>query len=155
MSFFQRKPILPTTLIITVALSKPWWKTTEQNGGSIKQSHLYTLDSFKCQELGVCARNYNLNILQRIFFLLFIRESKIALHLLRRLVSSLQWAVHLIRWKQTNEMGYLPNEKMPNTFMAVTHDLYGVKGDAHEKEKQPWVRRIIPGTVMNIYQEYR
>ena len=59
----------------------------------------------------------------------------------------LTWAVHIIRWKQTNEIGYLPNERMPNTFMAVTHDLYGVRGDAHEIEKQPWVKRIIPGTL--------
>ena len=58
----------------------------------------------------------------------------------------LAWAVHLIRWKQTNEIGYLPNKRMPHTFMAVTHDLYGIKGDAHEREKQPWIKRIIPGT---------
>lgn len=63
-----------------------------------------------------------------------------------RFIPKLQeWAVHITRWKQTNEIGYLPNEMMPYTFMAVTHDIYGVNGNCHEFEKQPWARRLIPG----------
>ena len=32
-----------------------------------------------------------------------------------------------IRWHQTADMGYAPNIKMPNTFMAVTIDLLDTK----------------------------
>lgn len=28
-----------------------------------------------------------------------------------------------IRWHQTADVGYLPNEKMPNTFLSVAYDL--------------------------------
>ena len=42
----------------------------------------------------------------------------------------------VVRWLQTSQRGFLPNELMPNTFLAVTHDFYGVKADMHEHEKQ-------------------
>ena len=50
-----------------------------------------------------------------------------------------------MRWKQTNELGFLPNARTPDSYLGVTLDLFGKVGDPHEKAKQPVARRMIPG----------
>lgn len=57
----------------------------------------------------------------------------------------MKWAAHLIRWKQTAEVGYLPNDKLPDTFMGYTLDLFGKRGDIHETGKQHVAKRMLPG----------
>ena len=42
----------------------------------------------------------------------------------------------VVRWLQTGRRGYLPNDLMPNTFLAVTHDFFGKRAELHEAEKQ-------------------
>ena len=59
------------------------------------------------------------------------------------------WTV--IRWHQTADFGYVPNEKMPNTFMGVAPDTYSIKlndfsGGIHPMDKQtPSLRLAIAG----------
>lgn len=59
------------------------------------------------------------------------------------------WTV--IRWHQTADVGFVPNEKMPNTFMGVAPDTYGPKinefsGGIHPMDKQtPSLRLAIAG----------
>ena len=71
-----------------------------------------------------------------------------------RLTGSLHWAEHIVRWKQTAEVGYLPNEKMPNTFLGVTIDIFGRRGDPHEKAKQHVAKRLIPG-IYKVFISYQ
>ena len=59
------------------------------------------------------------------------------------------WTV--IRWHQTADIGYVPNGKMPNTFMAVAPDTYDrienkLRGGIHPRNKQtPSLRLAIAG----------
>ena len=66
-----------------------------------------------------------------------------------------------IRWHQTADYGYAPNEKMPNTFMAVAMDLpdnASPYGSIHPRDKQDVAARLVRGALkfvygMNISQE--
>ena len=53
----------------------------------------------------------------------------------------------MIRWHQTADVGYVPNKKMPNTFMSVALDTYDVeldhwKGGLHPMNKQTVAHRL-------------
>ena len=60
----------------------------------------------------------------------------------------------MIRWHQTADVGFVPNEKMPKTFMAVALDTYDEEiahgqGGLHPMNKQkPAERLAIAG--MNV-----
>ena len=46
-----------------------------------------------------------------------------------------------VRWLQSAQKGFLPNNLMPNTFLAVTIDFHGIKADTHEAQKQRVAKR--------------
>ena len=46
----------------------------------------------------------------------------------------------MIRWHQTADFGFVPNEKMPNTFMAVSMDTYDKKLDKNRGTFIKWVQ---------------
>jgi len=55
-----------------------------------------------------------------------------------------------MRWHQTADFGYVPNLKMPNTFMAVTMDLGDPKspyGSEHPRDKQDVAERLAQGAL--------
>ncbi|XP_020667217.3 sialate O-acetylesterase [Pogona vitticeps] len=61
-----------------------------------------------------------------------------------------------IRWHQTADYGYVPNEKMPNTFMAVTIDLgdhNSPYGSIHPRDKQTVAYRLHLGALAVAYGE--
>ena len=43
----------------------------------------------------------------------------------------------MIRWHQTANVGYVPNRKMPNTFMTVSMDTYDEKLNKHSGQLHP------------------
>jgi len=43
----------------------------------------------------------------------------------------------MIRWHQTANVGYVPNKKMPNTFMTVSMDTYDEKLNKHSGQLHP------------------
>ncbi|XP_073440971.1 sialate O-acetylesterase isoform X1 [Dendrobates tinctorius] len=54
----------------------------------------------------------------------------------------------VIRWHQTADYGYVPNPRMPNTFMAVAMDLGDEKspyGSVHPRDKLTVARRLYLG----------
>uniref|UniRef100_H2ZQA6 Sialate O-acetylesterase domain-containing protein n=1 Tax=Ciona savignyi TaxID=51511 RepID=H2ZQA6_CIOSA len=58
----------------------------------------------------------------------------------------------VIRWRQTANYGYVPNDKMPNTFMAVAMDLTDSEsptGGIHPRDKQTVAERLLLGS-MNV-----
>uniref|UniRef100_A0A5F9CAI5 Sialate O-acetylesterase n=1 Tax=Oryctolagus cuniculus TaxID=9986 RepID=A0A5F9CAI5_RABIT len=61
-----------------------------------------------------------------------------------------------IRWHQTADFGYVPNVKMPNTFMAVTMDLGDRDspfGSVHPRDKQTVAYRLHLGARAVVYGE--
>ncbi|XP_066495510.1 sialate O-acetylesterase [Tiliqua scincoides] len=61
-----------------------------------------------------------------------------------------------IRWHQTADFGYVPNRKMPNTFMAVAIDLGDDKsptGSIHPRDKQSVAYRLHLGARAVAYGE--
>ena len=67
----------------------------------------------------------------------------------------------VIRWHQTADVGYVPNDKMPNTFMAVAMDtwqeqLNELQGGVHPMNKQtPSLRLAYAGINMAYgYHKY-
>lgn len=61
-----------------------------------------------------------------------------------------------IRWHQTADFGYVPNIKMPNTFMAVTMDLGDREspfGSIHPRDKQTVAYRLLLGALAVAYGE--
>uniref|UniRef100_A0A8D0G657 Sialic acid acetylesterase n=1 Tax=Sphenodon punctatus TaxID=8508 RepID=A0A8D0G657_SPHPU len=61
-----------------------------------------------------------------------------------------------IRWHQTADYGYVPNKKMPNTFMAVAVDLcdeHSPYGSIHPRDKQSVAYRLHLGARAVAYGE--
>ncbi|XP_008584623.1 PREDICTED: sialate O-acetylesterase isoform X1 [Galeopterus variegatus] len=61
-----------------------------------------------------------------------------------------------IRWHQTADFGYVPNQKMPNTFMAVAMDLCDRDspfGSIHPRDKQTVAYRLHLGARAVAYGE--
>ncbi|XP_076822107.1 sialate O-acetylesterase-like [Clavelina lepadiformis] len=61
----------------------------------------------------------------------------------------------VIRWHQTADYGYVPNPKMPNTFMAVAMDLPDSDspyGAIHPRDKQDVARRLSYGGLNIAYK---
>ncbi|XP_053125723.1 sialate O-acetylesterase isoform X2 [Hemicordylus capensis] len=59
-----------------------------------------------------------------------------------------------IRWHQTADYGYVPNQKMPNTFMAVAMDLCDDEspyGSIHPRDKQSVAHRLYLGALALAY----
>ncbi|XP_054853840.1 sialate O-acetylesterase [Eublepharis macularius] len=59
-----------------------------------------------------------------------------------------------IRWHQTADYGYVPNKKMPNTFMAVALDLCDASspyGSIHPRDKQSVAYRLHLGALAVAY----
>uniref|UniRef100_A0A8D0BS21 Sialic acid acetylesterase n=1 Tax=Salvator merianae TaxID=96440 RepID=A0A8D0BS21_SALMN len=62
----------------------------------------------------------------------------------------------VIRWHQTADFGFVPNKKMPNTFMAVTIDLGDENspyGSIHPRDKQSVAYRLYLGALALAYAE--
>lgn len=62
----------------------------------------------------------------------------------------------IIRWHQTADFGYVPNQRMPNTFMAVAMDLgdkYSPFGSIHPRDKQTVAYRLHLGARAVAYGE--
>ncbi|XP_069470638.1 sialate O-acetylesterase isoform X1 [Ambystoma mexicanum] len=62
----------------------------------------------------------------------------------------------VIRWHQTDDFGYAPNPKMPNTFMAVAMDLCDETSpfaSIHPRDKQSVARRLSLGARAVAYGE--
>jgi len=62
----------------------------------------------------------------------------------------------LIRWKQTAEYGYVPNNKQRNVFMAVTYDLpddASPNGSIHPRDKETVAERLFLGAQNLAYYE--
>ena len=60
----------------------------------------------------------------------------------------------MIRWHQTGDYGYVPNPKMPNTFMAVGMDLGDFDspfGAIHPRYKQDVGSRLVLGALQLVY----
>uniref|UniRef100_H2Y181 Sialate O-acetylesterase domain-containing protein n=1 Tax=Ciona intestinalis TaxID=7719 RepID=H2Y181_CIOIN len=60
----------------------------------------------------------------------------------------------VIRWRQTANYGYVPNEKMRNTFMAVAMDLAdndSPTGGIHPRDKQTVAARLLLGSMRVAY----
>ena len=60
----------------------------------------------------------------------------------------------LIRWHQTADYGFVPNVKMPNTFMAVAMDLgdpTSPYGSIHPRDKQDVSSRLVLGGLNVAY----
>ena len=47
-----------------------------------------------------------------------------------------------VRWHQTLDVGYLPNQKLPNSFMATALDTYFDGGDIHPQYKAIVAQRL-------------
>ena len=65
-------------------------------------------------------------------------------------------AVAIVRHGQTANYGYVPNEKMPNTYLATAIDLGDPKspfGDIHPRYKQQVARRLSNAALNVIYGE--
>jgi len=61
-----------------------------------------------------------------------------------------------IRWHQTADFGYVPNTRMPSTFMAVAMDLCDRKspfGSIHPRDKQTVAYRLLLGARAVAYGE--
>ncbi|KAK9395093.1 sialate O-acetylesterase [Crotalus adamanteus] len=61
-----------------------------------------------------------------------------------------------IRWHQTADYGYVPNKRMPNTFMAVTIDLGDNEspyGSIHPRDKRTVAYRLHLGALSVAYGE--
>ncbi|XP_063167154.1 sialate O-acetylesterase isoform X2 [Candoia aspera] len=61
-----------------------------------------------------------------------------------------------IRWHQTADYGYVPNKRMPNTFMAVTIDLGDSEspyGSIHPRDKRTVAYRLHLGALAIAYGE--
>ena len=58
----------------------------------------------------------------------------------------------LIRWHQTFDYGYLPNEENPNTFMALAIDTY-YNGTEHPRNKQLTSNRLAVAGLSIAYQK--
>ncbi|XP_033741701.1 sialate O-acetylesterase-like [Pecten maximus] len=59
-----------------------------------------------------------------------------------------------IRWHQTADIGYVPNNRMPNTFMAVAMDLPDFKspwGSIHPRDKDTVARRLVMAALSVAY----
>ena len=59
-----------------------------------------------------------------------------------------------LRWSQTGDYGYVPNPKMPNTFMAVAMDLgdnTSPFGSIHPRDKQDVGSRLVVGALNYAY----
>ncbi|XP_060078693.1 sialate O-acetylesterase-like [Ylistrum balloti] len=59
-----------------------------------------------------------------------------------------------IRWHQTADVGYVPNNRMPNTFMAVAMDLPDFKspwGSIHPRDKDTVARRLVMAAMSVAY----
>ncbi|XP_048368636.1 sialate O-acetylesterase isoform X4 [Sphaerodactylus townsendi] len=59
-----------------------------------------------------------------------------------------------VRWHQTADYGYVPNKKMPNTFMAVALDLCDSSspyGSIHPRDKQTVAYRLHLGALAMAY----
>ncbi|XP_077161221.1 sialate O-acetylesterase isoform X2 [Paroedura picta] len=62
-----------------------------------------------------------------------------------------------IRWHQTADYGYVPNKKMPNTFMAVALDLCDASspyGSIHPRDKQSVAYRLHLGALAVAYGKH-
>ena len=67
-------------------------------------------------------------------------------------------SVPTVRWGQTANYGYVPNENMSNTFMAVGIDLgdpNSTWGDIHPRFKKAQAHRLAQGALAIAYQEKR
>ena len=65
----------------------------------------------------------------------------------------------MIRWHQTGDIGYVPNSKLPNTFMAVALDTYDEEiaigmGGLHPMNKQKPAERLAMAA-MNVAYGFR
>ncbi|XP_051012155.1 sialate O-acetylesterase [Acomys russatus] len=72
------------------------------------------------------------------------------------LMNSSDYGFPEIRWHQTADFGYVPNLKMPNTFMAVTMDLCDRDspfGSIHPRDKQTVAYRLHLGARAVAYGE--
>jgi len=64
------------------------------------------------------------------------------------IISNIEPLFPLIRWKQTAEYGYVPNEKQRNVFMAVAYDLpdgASPLGSIHPRDKETVAERLFLG----------
>ena len=134
--------MLPTFLITTAACFKHWSVIGGNSGGLMVPSSSLVLYNYLQHCKHKNKQIYSLCSIVRLFGELNCF----------RLNSLVKWASHLIRWKQTNEIGYLPNEKMPDTFMGYTLDLFGKSGDMHEAGKQRMAKRLVPGHTKRIFK---
>ena len=57
----------------------------------------------------------------------------------------------MVRWKLSSEVGYLPNELIPDSFMADTHDLFPWGSEVHTKNKQPIALRLAKAAAREVY----
>ena len=60
----------------------------------------------------------------------------------------------MLRWHQTGDFGYVPNSKMPNTFMAVAMDLGDFASPfsaIHPRHKQDVGSRLVLGALQGVY----
>merc|ERR1719204_2463561 len=62
---------------------------------------------------------------------------------------SVQAGWPLIRWHQTADYGFVPNDRLQNVFMAVTLDTYDEEGGIHPRYKQIVGERLAT-TGMNL-----
>ncbi|XP_021494308.1 sialate O-acetylesterase [Meriones unguiculatus] len=72
------------------------------------------------------------------------------------LMNSSDYGFPEIRWHQTADFGYVPNLRMPNTFMAVTMDLCDRDspfGSIHPRDKQTVAYRLYLGARAVAYGE--
>lgn len=62
----------------------------------------------------------------------------------------------MIRWAQTANYGYVPNDRMKNVFMAVAIDLGDPKspfGSIHPRDKQDVGIRLAAGAMAVAYKD--
>jgi len=72
------------------------------------------------------------------------------------LMDSAACSVPTVRYGQTANYGYVPNENMSNTFMAVGVDLgdpSGPWGDIHPRWKKAQAHRLVQGALAIAYEE--
>ena len=55
-----------------------------------------------------------------------------------------------VRWHQTLDVGYLPNPKLPNSFMATAIDTYD-NGDIHPRYKSVVAKRLSDAAMAQVY----
>ena len=58
-------------------------------------------------------------------------------------VNYTEYATSLIRWHQTYDIGYAPNDVLQNVFMAVTLDTHDPERLIHPRNKQVRIINIV------------